>query len=71
MQPGPKRLNDRFRAEPTQEDMVLLAVRTRLDRSHVAEVLMIEQGGDSTLIRFIDVGINVELSADAFQVPEF
>lgn len=41
------------------------------DRRHVAEVLMVEQGGDSTLIRFIDAEVNIELSADAFQVPEF
>ena len=48
-----------------------LQIRFAADRSHVAEVLMVEQGGDTTLIRFIDVEINAELSADAFQVPEY
>ncbi|NOQ52492.1 MAG: outer membrane lipoprotein carrier protein LolA [Desulfuromonadaceae bacterium] len=41
------------------------------DRRHVAEVLMVEQEGDSTLLRFTDVEINTELPLDAFQVPGF
>ena len=48
-----------------------LQIRFAADRSHVAEVLMVEQGGDYTLIRFVDVQINTELSADAFQVPGY
>jgi len=48
-----------------------LQIRFSDDRRHVAEVLMVEQGGDSTLIRFVDAKINTELAADAFQVPEF
>ncbi len=41
------------------------------DRRHIAEVLMMEQGGDSTLLRFKDVQINTELPEEAFQPPEF
>ncbi|WP_321366892.1 outer membrane lipoprotein carrier protein LolA [uncultured Desulfuromusa sp.] len=48
-----------------------LQIQFSTDRRHVAEVLMVEQGGDSTLIRFIDAEVNAELSAAAFQVPEF
>lgn len=48
-----------------------LRIQFSADRRHVAEVLMVEQGGDSTSIRFIDAKVNAELPADAFQVPEF
>jgi outer membrane lipoprotein-sorting protein len=41
------------------------------DRRHVAEVLMVEKEGDSTLLRFSDVEINIELSPDAFETPVF
>jgi outer membrane lipoprotein-sorting protein len=41
------------------------------DRRHVAEVLMVEQEGDSTLLRFSDVEINTELPTDAFVLPGF
>lgn len=41
------------------------------DRRNITEVLMMEQGGDSTLLRFSDVQINRELSGEAFQPPEF
>lgn len=41
------------------------------DRRYVAQVLMVEQGGDSTLLRFNDVEINSELPQDAFTSPEF
>lgn len=41
------------------------------DRRHVAEVLMVEQGGDSTLLRFTDVQLNTDLTGEAFQPPEF
>jgi len=41
------------------------------DRRHVAEVLMVEQEGDSTLLRFNDVQINTQLPATAFATPEF
>ena len=48
-----------------------LQIQFSENRRHVAEVQMIEQGGDSTLIRFVETEVNIELSADAFQVPEF
>ena len=48
-----------------------LQVLFSADRSHVSEVQMIEQGGDSTVIRFTDVQINAPLPADAFQMPTF
>lgn len=48
-----------------------LQIQFAADQSHVAEVLMVEQGGDTTLIRFVDVQINTELSTDAFQVPGY
>jgi outer membrane lipoprotein-sorting protein len=48
-----------------------LQIKFSADRRHVAEVLMVEQGGDRTLIRFTEVKINAALPADAFQVPEF
>ena len=40
-------------------------------RSHVAEVVMREQGGDWTRMRFTHVEVNAELPAHAFQAPEF
>lgn len=48
-----------------------LQVEFSPDRSHVTEVLMVEQGGDSTSIRFTAVEINTPLPAAAFQVPKF
>jgi len=48
-----------------------LQVRFSPDNSHVTEVLMVEQGGDSTLIRFTAVKINATLPPNAFQVPNF
>ncbi len=48
-----------------------LQIQFAADRRHVAEVLMVEQEGDSTLIRFVNVEINADLPADAFRVPEF
>ncbi|SDZ76529.1 Outer membrane lipoprotein-sorting protein [Desulfuromusa kysingii] len=47
-----------------------LNIQFSTDRRHVSEVLMVEQGGDSTLLRFIDAQVNIELAADTFQVPE-
>ena len=47
-----------------------LQIQFAADRRHVAEVLMVEHGEDSTLIRFVDVKINADLPVDAFQVPE-
>jgi hypothetical protein len=41
------------------------------DRSHVAEVLLLEQGGDSTLLRFTNVQLNTALPAAIFEAPEF
>jgi len=46
-----------------------LQVQFSADRSHITKVLMVEQGGDSTLIRFTAVEINSSLPANAFQVP--
>jgi len=48
-----------------------LQVKFSADYSHVIEVLMAEQGGDSTLIRFTAVKINLPLPATVFQVPKF
>jgi len=48
-----------------------LQIKFSANRRHVAEVLMVEQGGDRTLIRFTEVKINAALPADAFQIPEF
>lgn len=39
------------------------------DRSHVAEVSMVEQGGDSTLLKFNNVRVNAQLPADVFAAP--
>ena len=41
------------------------------NRRHIAEVLMAEQGGDSTLLRFNNVKLNRELPAGTFQPAEF
>ncbi|WP_051092389.1 outer membrane lipoprotein carrier protein LolA [Geopsychrobacter electrodiphilus] len=41
------------------------------DRSHVAEVLLKEQGGDSTLLRFTNVQLNTALPVATFEAPEF
>lgn len=48
-----------------------LQVLFSADHRHVAEVLMVDQEGDSTLLRFSDVQINTKLPTDAFAVPEF
>lgn len=48
-----------------------LQVQFSADRRHIAEVLMVEQGGDSTLLRFTDVQLNEELTSASFQAPEF
>lgn len=48
-----------------------LQIQFAADHSHVAEVLMVELQGDSTLLRFNEVIINAELPADAFAAPEF
>jgi outer membrane lipoprotein-sorting protein len=48
-----------------------LQVKFATDYSHVTEVLMVEQGGDRTLIRFTAVKINSPLPADVFRVPNF
>lgn len=40
------------------------------DRRHLEEVLLSEQGGDSTRLHFSEVVINGELPADAFAAPE-
>jgi len=46
-----------------------LQIQFSADRSHVVAVQMVEQGGDSTTIRFTDVEINADLPDSAFQVP--
>ena len=48
-----------------------LQILFAVDKRHIAEVLMMEQGGDSTLLRFTDVQLNTELPEEAFQPPEF
>jgi len=48
-----------------------LQVQFSADHHHVAQVLMVEQGGDSTLLQFSDVQLNTELSSASFQAPEF
>lgn len=48
-----------------------LQIQFAEDLRTITEVLMMEQGGDSTLLRFSDVQINSELSGEAFQPPEF
>ena len=47
-----------------------LQIQFAADQSHVVAVQMVEQGGDSTMIRFTAVVINSELSDSVFQVPE-
>ncbi len=41
------------------------------NRSHVAEVLMVEKEGDSTRLSFTDVRINSELAPAVFTVPNY
>jgi len=41
------------------------------NRRHVDEVLLMEKGGDSTLLRFTDVQLNIELPEAIFSPPEF
>lgn len=41
------------------------------DRTHVAEVLLLEVGGDSTRLRFSRVELNSPLPKETFQVPDF
>jgi len=48
-----------------------LQVLFAADRSHVAEVKLIEQGGDSTLMRFREVEVNAPLAPDSFETPVF
>ena len=48
-----------------------LQIQFAADRSHVAEVLMVEQEGDSTLLSFNEVQINTELPTNAFTAPDF
>lgn len=47
-----------------------LQITFAADRRYVAQVLMVEQGGDSTLLRFNEVQINTKLPQDAFMAPE-
>jgi hypothetical protein len=48
-----------------------LQVRFAGNRRYIDEVLMMEQGGDSTLLRFTDVQLNKALQSKPFQPPEF
>jgi outer membrane lipoprotein-sorting protein len=48
-----------------------LQIRFAKNRRYIDEVLMMEQGGDSTLLRFNDVKLNEPLPHDAFEPPEF
>ena len=47
-----------------------LLIRFDAGRRYVAEVLMVEPGGDSTRLSFREVRINQPLAADSFQAPE-
>lgn len=40
-------------------------------QGHVSDVLVLEQSGDSTRLRFEDVRINEKVAAEAFAAPEF
>jgi outer membrane lipoprotein-sorting protein len=80
-------LNTRYRMEVTHSEPVTLRLIPRdaaeaqmiesltivfdSQRRHVDEVLMREQGGDWTRMRFTDVEVNADLPAHAFRVPEF
>lgn len=58
--------------DPGEADFIdYLQIRFASDRRHVAEVLMVEKEGDSTLLTFSDVKINTELPADTFVAPGF
>jgi outer membrane lipoprotein-sorting protein len=48
-----------------------LQVRFAGNRRYIDEVLMMEQGGDSTLLRFTDVQLNKALQSNPFQPLEF
>ncbi len=58
--------------DPAEAEFIAnLQILFAADRRHVAEVLMVEQEGDSTLLRFSDVTLNAKLPADAFSVPDY
>ncbi|MCA1797833.1 MAG: outer membrane lipoprotein carrier protein LolA, partial [Geobacteraceae bacterium] len=58
--------------DPAEAEMIeSLTIVFDPQRSHVAEVVMQEQGGDWTRMRFTHVEVNAELRAHAFQAPEF
>ena len=48
-----------------------LQVRFAKDRRYIDEVLMVEQGGDSTRLNFTGVQLNKALPSRPFQAPEF
>ena len=48
-----------------------LQVRFAKDRRYIDEVLMVEQGGDSTRLSFTGVQLNKALPSRPFQAPEF
>ncbi|MFW6387274.1 MAG: outer membrane lipoprotein carrier protein LolA, partial [Thermodesulfobacteriota bacterium] len=58
---------DEGEAEMIESLTIVFAPR----RSHVAEVVMREQGGDRTRMRFTDVEVNATLPPRPFQAPEF
>jgi len=53
------------------EFIAYLQIEFAPDRSHVVRVKMVEPGGDSTTIRFVDVAMNCPLNTTTFQVPEW
>lgn len=68
-EPVTLRLRPRDAAEA--EMIESLTIEFSPQRSHVAEVVMREQGGDWTRMRFTHVEVNAGLPAYAFQAPEF
>jgi len=58
--------------DPGEAQMIeSLRIEFAPDRSHVAEVVMYEQGGDHTRMIFSAVQVNAPLSSTAFEAPKF
>lgn len=68
-QPLQLRLTPRDAGEATFINHLLIQFAD--DRRYVAEVLLVEEGGDSTRLRFSGVQVNGVLAADTFTPPEF
>jgi len=58
--------------DPAEAEMIeSLSIVFAPQRNHVAEVVMREQGGDWTRMRFTRVRVNAPLTAQPFRAPEF